>query len=53
MIKENMEEYGGRHSMATLTVSKEDEKRVKALGFLSNKGTDDFSGREGTADRLL
>ena len=23
--------------MATLTISKEDEKRVKALGFLSNK----------------
>lgn len=31
--------------MATLTVSKEDEKREKALGFLSNKGTDNFSGR--------
>lgn len=31
--------------MATLTVSAEDEKRVKALGFLSNKGTDNFSGR--------
>lgn len=31
--------------MATLTVSKEDEKRVKAMGFLSNKGTDNFSGR--------
>ena len=31
--------------MATLTVSKENEKRVKALGFLSNKGTDNFSGR--------
>ncbi|MDI9241009.1 4Fe-4S binding protein [Fusibacillus kribbianus] len=31
--------------MACLTVSKEDERRVKALGFLSNKGTDDFSGR--------
>jgi len=31
--------------MATLTVSAADEKRVKALGFLSNKGTDDFSGR--------
>ena len=25
--------------MATLTVSAEDEKRVKGLGFLSNKGT--------------
>lgn len=31
--------------MATLTISKADEKRVKALGFLSNKGTDNFSGR--------
>ena len=31
--------------MATLTVSSEDEKRVKALVFLSNKGTDNFSAR--------
>ena len=31
--------------MATLTVSPTDEKRVKALGFLSNKDTDNFSGR--------
>lgn len=31
--------------MATLTISPEDEKRVKSLGFLSNKGTDNFSGR--------
>ena len=31
--------------MATLTVSAAAEKRVKALGFLSNKGTDNFSGR--------
>lgn len=31
--------------MACLTVSPENEKRVKALGFLSNKGTDNFSGR--------
>lgn len=31
--------------MAALTISKEDEKRVKALGFLNNKGTDNFSGR--------
>ena len=31
--------------MATLTVSALDEKRVKAMGFLSNKGTDNFSGR--------
>ncbi len=31
--------------MSTLTVSAEDARRVKALGFLSNKGTDNFSGR--------
>ncbi len=31
--------------MAALTVSPADEKRVKGLGFLSNKGTDNFSGR--------
>ncbi|MCD2492895.1 4Fe-4S binding protein [Lacrimispora sp. NSJ-141] len=31
--------------MACLTVSPEDEKRVKGLGFLSNKGTDNFSAR--------
>lgn len=31
--------------MATLTISAADEKAVKALGFLSNKGTDNFSGR--------
>lgn len=31
--------------MATLTISAENEKAVKALGFLSNKGTDNFSGR--------
>ncbi len=31
--------------MATLTISAEDEKKVKARGFLSNKGTDNFSGR--------
>ena len=31
--------------MATLTISTEDEKRVKGLGFLSNKGTDNFSAR--------
>ncbi len=31
--------------MAALTISPEDEKRVKALGFLNNKGTDNFSGR--------
>ena len=31
--------------MAALTISAADEKRVKALGFLNNKGTDNFSGR--------
>lgn len=31
--------------MACLTISAADEKRVKAIGFLSNKGTDNFSGR--------
>lgn len=31
--------------MACLTVSAADEKRVKAIGFLSNRGTDNFSGR--------
>ncbi len=31
--------------MAALTVSPENEKRVKAMGFLSNKGTDNFSAR--------
>lgn len=31
--------------MSALTISVEDEKRVKAMGFLSNKGTDLFSGR--------
>lgn len=35
----------GDYIMATLTISTEDEKRVKALGFLSNKGTDNFSAR--------
>lgn len=31
--------------MAALRVSTEDEKRVKGMGFLRNKGTDNFSGR--------
>ncbi len=31
--------------MASLTISAADEKRVKALGFLRNKGTNNFSGR--------
>lgn len=31
--------------MAALTISPAEEKRVKALGFLNNKGTDNFSGR--------
>ena len=38
--------------MATLTVSAADEKRVKALGFLSNKGTDNFSGRIITVNEI-
>ena len=28
-----------------LKVTPEEEKKVKALGFLRNKGTDNFSGR--------
>ncbi|MCI9547541.1 MAG: 4Fe-4S binding protein [Lachnospiraceae bacterium] len=39
--------------MATLTIKKADEKRVKALGFLSNKGTDNFSGRVITVNGKL
>lgn len=39
--------------MATLTISKEDEKSVKGLGFLSNKGTDNFSGRVITENGLI
>lgn len=31
--------------MSALTISPEEVKRVKGLGFLSNKGTDNFSGR--------
>lgn len=31
--------------MTSLTISAADEKRVKALGFLRNKGTNNFSGR--------
>lgn len=31
--------------MAALTVSAENEKRVKGMGFLNNKGTDNFSAR--------
>ena len=31
--------------MSALTISPEEVKRVKALGFLNNKGTDNFSGR--------
>ena len=29
----------------TLKVTPEQEKKVKALGFLRNRGTDNFSGR--------
>ena len=32
-------------TMTKLKVTPEDEKRVKAMGFLRNKGTDCFSGR--------
>ncbi|MBU4438386.1 MAG: 4Fe-4S binding protein [Acetobacterium sp.] len=39
--------------MATLTISKEEEKSVKGLGFLSNKGTDNFSGRVITENGLI
>ena len=31
--------------MAALTISKEEEQRLKGLGFLNNKGTDNFSAR--------
>lgn len=31
--------------MSTLKVTSEQEKEVKALGFLRNRGTDNFSGR--------
>ena len=31
--------------MANLTINADDEKRVKALGFFRNKGTNNFSGR--------
>ncbi len=31
--------------MSALTISPENEKRVKAMGFLNNKGTDNFSAR--------
>ncbi len=30
---------------SSLTINDENEKKVKALGFLNNKGTDNFSGR--------
>ena len=32
--------------MAALTISKEEEQRLKGLGFLNNKGTDNFSARD-------
>ena len=31
--------------MSALTVSKEEEKRLKGQGFLNNRGTDEFSAR--------
>ncbi|SDF24310.1 4Fe-4S binding protein [Sporomusa acidovorans] len=39
--------------MSALTISAEDEKRVKALGFLSNKGTDNFSARVVTVNGVI
>ncbi|HOQ01731.1 MAG TPA: 4Fe-4S binding protein [Acetivibrio clariflavus] len=39
--------------MACLTISAEEEKRVKALGFLSNKGTDNFSARVLTVNEKI
>lgn len=39
--------------MATLTIKPEDEKKVKALGFLSNKGTDNFSARIITVNGVM
>ena len=39
------DQRSGGKQMAPLTVSPADEKRVKGLGFLSNKGTDNFSAR--------
>ena len=34
-----------RRGMSALNVSAEDVKRVKGMGFLNNKGTDNFNGR--------
>ncbi|MEL7659363.1 (4Fe-4S)-binding protein [Acetobacterium wieringae] len=39
--------------MATLTIGQAEEKRVKELGFLSNRGTDNFSGRVITENGLI
>jgi dissimilatory sulfite reductase (desulfoviridin) alpha/beta subunit len=39
--------------MAALTISIGDEKKVKALGFLNNKGTDNFSGRIITVNGVI
>ena len=35
----------GGGNMSALTVSKEEEKRLKGQGFLNNRGTDEFSAR--------
>ena len=35
----------GGENMSALTVSKEEEKRLKGQGFLNNRGTDEFSAR--------
>lgn len=44
IVSDKLQKIGGI-SMAALTVSKEEEKRLKGLGFLNNKGTDNFSAR--------
>ena len=35
----------GGGNMSALTVSKDEEKRLKGQGFLNNRGTDEFSAR--------
>ena len=44
-LGKNTEDQKGNEIMAALTISKEEEKRLKGLGFLNNKGTDNFSAR--------
>ena len=42
---DNITQKNRRRTMSALTVSKEEEKRLKGLGFLNNRGTDEFSAR--------